>query len=98
MTERFTNGAIPTNITHPLPMTPDLGDHLDAQAVGPRLALAAMEPTTIASTHDADGFGTRPYQRGDGNHRRTNEETLHAQRTNWGIAPFSSHLPGRRKR
>ncbi len=60
MTERFNNGAIPTNITHPLPMTPDLGDHLDAQAVGPRLALAAMEPTTIASTHDADGFGTRP--------------------------------------
>ncbi len=59
MIERFNNGATLTNITIPLPMTPALGGYSEAQTVGPRPAMAAMEPTPVASSHDADGSDKR---------------------------------------
>ncbi len=59
ITERFNNGATPMNITHPLLMTPVSGSRLEAQTVGSRPAVAAMEPTPVARSHDADGSDKR---------------------------------------
>ncbi|MBO9371760.1 MAG: hypothetical protein J7459_00120 [Chloroflexus sp.] len=58
MTERFNNGATPMSITHPLLMTPVSGS-LEAQTIGSRAAVAAMEPTPVARSHDADGSDKR---------------------------------------
>jgi hypothetical protein len=47
-------------------------------ASGPRGAVAAVKPMPVVSAHNADGLRTRPHQRGDGHHRRTNAGTLRA--------------------
>jgi len=48
------------------------------RASGPHCAVVAMEPTPVASAHDAVGVRTRFDRLGGGHHRRTNEGTLHA--------------------
>jgi hypothetical protein len=51
---------------------------LGARASGPHCAVVEMEPTPIASAHDAIGVRTRTDRVGGGHHRRTNERTLYA--------------------